>query len=355
MTFPFLVGRVSISLLDTLRKGLLRYPIPHLGKGLIMVFRNSLLAVVSGIVLLASPQFGFAQTTTIEVPQGTGVFPTIGQIKCLEELGSGRFCAATYECSDDSGELWGDLANHNGRRAIGATSPVANQRDCVITVDGKASVRWLTGYRPEGRTGELVGLTTSADALRPVVRTTGTGNGDGGRNLLHYILERHDTTLAEVAEFSCGDYRRETVSYANCVHHQLRNTNHYFLGGSGYTAGVSSYQENELTRCLVTQYENYCRWFKDLHSTDANCDDGVPLALYLIGSAGGRRTYTAGEALSHSESRYDYSGFNVESGFPCRDFAEEHLATLGIEVRYCDECDNPNEYRLAIAQANGDP
>ena len=174
------------------RKGCYGGPFHVLDRGLIMVFRNKLLAVVGGIVLLASPQFGFAQTTTIEVPQGTGVFPTIGQIKCLEELGSGRFCAATYE--------------------------------------------------------------------------------------------------------------------------------------------------------------NYCRYRRDgSSSTDSSCDDGAPLAWYLIDSAGGIRTYTAREALSYSGNPYNYSGFNVESGFPCRDFAEEHLATLGIEVRYCDQCDNPNEYRLAIA------
>ena len=317
-----------------------------------MVFRNRLLAVVSGIVLLASPQFGFAQTTTIEVPQGTGVFPTIGQIKCLEELGSGRFCAATYECSDDSGELWGDLANHNGRRAIGATSPVANQRDCVITVDGKASVRWLTGYRPEGRTGELVGLTTSADALRPIVRTTGTtGSGDGGRSLLHYILERHDTSLAEIAEYRCDDLRRETDSYTQCFRRaivsafQFRN-----IRSSSYEARLFSVRENEVTQCLVGHYENYCKWIVDnsLWSPPPKCDSGVQMASFLIGVS--RVSYDPLQALSYIENSYRYSGFNVEQGFPCRDLAEEHLARFGIEVHYCDECDNPNEYHLAPAE-----
>ena len=134
-----------------------------------MVFRNRLLGAVVAVVLAVSASpIAFAQTTTtIEVPQGSGVFPTIGQVNCLEELGSGRFCATSYECSGgESGELWGDLANHNGRRAIGADSPVANQRDCVITVDGRASARWLTGYRPAGRTGDLVGLTTSENGLQ---------------------------------------------------------------------------------------------------------------------------------------------------------------------------------------------
>ena len=171
----------------------------------------------------------------------------------VEELGSGRFCAATYECSDDSGELWGDLANHNGRRAIGATSPVANQRDWVITVDGKASARWLTGYRPEGRLGELVGLTTSADALRPVVRTTATTEtADGGRSLLHYILERHDTSSAEIAELGCGDYRRETDSYTRCIGQEINRM-------LAVPPSVGSTPDNELTRCLVGHHENWCR------------------------------------------------------------------------------------------------
>ena len=74
-------------------------------------------------VVLGASAFG--QETAIQVPQGSGVFPTVGQVNCLEELGSGRLCAATYECSGESGRLWGDLANHDGRRAIGEDSPVA--------------------------------------------------------------------------------------------------------------------------------------------------------------------------------------------------------------------------------------
>ena len=311
-----------------------------------MVFRNWLVAVAAGIVLLASPQFGFAETTTIEVPQGTGVFPTIGQIKCLEELGSGRFCAATYHCSDDSGELWGDLGNHNGRRAIGATSPVANQRDCVITVDGKASARWLTGYRPDGRTGELVGLTTSADALRPVVRTTGTtGTGDGRRSLLHYILERHDTSPAEIAELGCGDYRRETDSYTRCIGQEINRL-------LAVPPSVGSTPDNELTRCLVRHHENWCRQNPLIFDrlTFLGCDDGAAMAAFLNGRSTSDVRYDPYQALRYGGNHLDYSKFNEESGFPCRDVAEEHLTGLGIEVHYCDECDNPNEYRLSPSE-----
>ena len=108
----------------------------------------------------------FAQETTIEVPQGSGVFPTVGQVNCLEELGSGRLCAATYECSGESGRLWGDFANHDGRRAIGADSPVARGRDCTVTVDGRAAVQWLIAYSPAGRDGELVGLAAQASTTQ---------------------------------------------------------------------------------------------------------------------------------------------------------------------------------------------
>ena len=115
-------------------------------------------------VALAASAFG--QETTIKVPRGSGVFPTVGQVDCLEELGSGRLCAATYECSEGSGELWGDLANHDGRRAIGEDSPIARGRDCTITIDGRAAVRWLTAWTPRGRDSELAGLTTQASTTQ---------------------------------------------------------------------------------------------------------------------------------------------------------------------------------------------
>lgn len=158
-----------------------------------------------GIVLILAAFHAQAQDTTITVPQGSGVFPTIGQVDCEEESGSGRFCAATYECSEGSGELWDDMANHNGRRPISSQSPVARQRDCVITVDGKAAVRWFVGYAPGGREGDVVGVTTSAGALRPVQRIERVGGGGG--NLLDYMLERYDVTMPEHIEEECGHIR----------------------------------------------------------------------------------------------------------------------------------------------------
>lgn len=144
--------------------------------------------------LLAASAFG--SETVIEVPQGSGVFPTVGQVDCLEEAGSGRFCAATYECADESGDLWGDLANHDGRRAIGSDSPVARERGCTITVDGKAAVRWFVGFSPDGRDGELAGLTPKHDALKPVHTVNATrvvqGGSNGEGSFLSWFVETFD-------------------------------------------------------------------------------------------------------------------------------------------------------------------
>ena len=201
------------------------------------------LAAMLAVLVGAS---AFAQETTIQVPQGSGVLPTIGQVNCLEELGSGRLCAATYDCSGESGRLWGDLANHNGRRAIGKDSPVARGRECVITVDGRAAVRWLTAYSPGGRTGELVGLTTSEDALRPVQRVE-RQTGEGGDRLIDYILERYDTTLAEYVEEQCGHIQQGHQEYVNCVSHNLEQF-----------VELMDLPENPFTRCMVKAHEQYC-------------------------------------------------------------------------------------------------
>lgn len=70
---------------------------------------------------------------------------------------NGRRCVATYECGDQAGALWGDMASNDGSQAINAASPVATGRGCVVTVDGDAAVTWYRGYRPAG-TGMPVAL-----------------------------------------------------------------------------------------------------------------------------------------------------------------------------------------------------
>lgn len=237
------------------------------------------IATILALIAVALAAAAFAQETTIKVPQGSGVFPTVGQVNCLEELGTGRLCAATYQCSEGSGRLWGDLANHDGRRAINQDSPVARGRDCTITVDGRAAVRWLTAYAPRGRDSELAGLTTSEDALRPVVRggSTSTVMGEDGRPLLAYILQRHNTTLADIADLVCEG--QEDVEGARarmaCEDGLLRNIFGEVTPGVGYgyhqppiisrgDAGFADLQENEVTRCLVELYE--ASWFCDAHT-----------------------------------------------------------------------------------------
>ena len=231
-----------------------------------------ILLAMLAVVISAS---GFAQETTIEVPQGSGVFPTVGQVNCLEELGSGRLCAATYECSEGSGRLWGDLANHDGRRAIGKDSPVARGRDCTITVDGSAAVRWLTAYSPGGRTGELVGLTTSAEALRPVQRVQ-RQTGESGGSLLNYILERHNTTLHSILDVECGHIQRGHSEHDGCVREVL-----------GYAITVVDLEETPLTRCAVELQEEACALSDGRY---CRCNRGCEtLAGQLLTSSGSYR------------------------------------------------------------------
>ena len=166
-----------------------------------------------------------ASETIIDVPQGSGAFPTVGQVNCLEEIGSGRFCAATYECADDSGDLWGDMANHDGRRAIGADSPVARQRSCAITVDGRAAARWFTGFSPDGADGELVGVTVRHDATPPVIRRAPAGGSGGSGSFLSWYVERYeiDDVVSEVRDAVCGHLVEGTPQRDECLRRDFRS------------------------------------------------------------------------------------------------------------------------------------
>ena len=327
-------------------------------------------------VLLATSAVG--QETTIRVPQGSGVFPTVGQVNCLEESGSGRFCAATYDCSGETGRLWGNLPNSNGRRAINQDSPVARGRDCVITIDGRAAVRWLTAYAPRGRDSELVGLTTSTGALRPVVGASGEG-----RSLLAYILERHNTTLAEIVE----------SNYSQCDDRPFRERNdcvqvvaNGILDTIIDTLGVAA--DNALNQCLVNTWESYCNWAYEEFSTtnapfDPICRNNIATAKFLLGMAeptqpGGPegsqpRGYTLQVAFVVSSPGYNgvggrpditFENYNENvANFPCRNLAEQELAKMGIGVRYCTDgrrwqggdpayvdCDSPDEHSLTVLE-----
>ena len=192
-------------------------------------------------LLLAATAFG--SETVIDVPQGSGVFPTVGQLNCLEEAGSGRFCAATYECADESGDLWGDLANHDGRRAMGVESPVARQRDCTITVDGKAAVRWFVGFSPDGRNGELVGLTAKHDAEPPVARRVAQGGSGGSGSFLSWFVERHgiDNVVAEERDDRCGHIKEGTPELESCL---------LEIPGQGVVFALA-FENTPFTRCVA--------------------------------------------------------------------------------------------------------
>ena len=299
-------------------------------------------------VALAPTAFG--QETTIKVPQGSGVFPTVGQVNCLEELGSGRLCAATYECSEGSGRLWGDLANHDGRRAIGEDSPIARGRDCVVTIDGRAAVQWLTAYSPGGRTGELVGLTTRADALRPVVTTDYAGE-DGG-SLLAYILQRHNTTLREIVDYYC-EYTNNNPIYTSADrqfcesyhlglifgHVDVERDN--FADVTDFTGlGFADLQENSLTRCLVELYDDpeFCRFTASYlrdgqrhHQLSGGCDDdNRVMAYHLLWLPSRYVTFEPLDTLS--DDRLGMTDINAtERAKECAEIAGAKLPQYGVE------------------------
>lgn len=192
-----------------------------------------------------------AQTTTMQVPRGSGVFPTIGQVECLEESGSGRYCAATYECGNgSSGELWGDMANHNGRRAIGADSPVANQLDCVVAVDGEATVRWFHGYRPTGRDGELVGLSPVDSPEPPTIRRDVRLTGSNDLWLPWFIHTRNLGDIrSTLRERDCGHIKQGTDQLDDCLDD---------VAGRITTMGrYSHWQLTPVTMCAAELAESY--------------------------------------------------------------------------------------------------
>ncbi len=162
------------------------------------------------IVAIAVSSFAaasLAEATTITVPQGSGVFPTIGQINCLEEAG-GTYCAATYECAggEESGELWGDMANHNGRRPLSVESPVARARECVIFVDGAAEATWFTAHTPAGRDGLVVGLSPTPNFKPPVVERVIDPVASEG-SLLAWLISERGLDIEAMRNDACSHLR----------------------------------------------------------------------------------------------------------------------------------------------------
>ena len=191
------------------------------------------LAIVIATALLA----GLASAqTVIDVPQGSDVFPTVGQVDCMEPV-KGRRYAATYECGDQAGALWGDMASNDGSQAINAASPAATGHGCVVTVDSDAAVTSYRGYRPGG-TGEAVGVTDLVGA-RPPVKQRLEGPASGG-SLLEYILKRNDMSIPEYLEADCGHIREGHSDRSDC---EIR----------AYVAGISDDPE-----CTPATDDDYC-------------------------------------------------------------------------------------------------
>ena len=210
-------------------------------------------AIIATLALAAAFTWqASAETTTMQVPQGSGTFPTIGQVECLEEMGSGRYCAATYECGNgSSGDLWGDMANHNGRRTIGADSAVANQLDCVVSVDGKAAVQWFHGHRPTGREGNVVGLSPVVSAEPPTITRNVRVTGGDDLWLLWYIRTRNIGDFrATLRERNCGHIKEGTDELNSCH----KNVDYYYA----YTMGLNAnWLLTPVTTCVTEMADLY--------------------------------------------------------------------------------------------------
>ena len=184
----------------------------------------------------------------MEVPQGSPVFPTIGQVDCLEEVASGRLCAAAFECADgSSGELWGDMGNPDGRRTTAPDADIALKRGCVVTVDGAAAVRWFSGFRPAGRTGPLLGVTAAPAAKRPLVRSAASATGSDGL-LLDWLIDEHGYDVQALLDNECDHIRDEATDRRRECEASLRQRLRSLLD-------VAS---TEYTRCvaeLVVEHE----------------------------------------------------------------------------------------------------
>ena len=285
---------------------------------------KTIATVLTAMLALALGVAAFAQETTIKVPQGSGVLPTVGQVNCLEEMGSGRLCAATYECSGESGRLWGDLANHDGRRAIGEDSPVSRGRDCTVTVDGRAAVRWLTGYSPGGRNGELVGLTTSEDALRPVQRVE-RQTGEGGGRLIDYILERSDMTLAQFVDDECGHIEQGHQQHDECVDDLLTPI-----------VALMDLPENPFTRCMVELIARVNGNSGELTLHYARAPEFYRLRYRTEGIVDGEH-YRGRSRQEREETR-------------CLSLAEETLASYGVEYSDREALQRGHAVRLRLRE-----
>ena len=274
------------------------------------------------IIVLAATAFALqasAQTTTMQVPQGSADYPTIGQIECLEEESSGRYCAATWECGDgSSGTLWRDMEDHNGQRSVVPDHPIANRRDCVVEVDGKASAQWFRGFRPQGRDGSIVGLANATDALRPVQEApeiTGTMDDAPSGSMLAFILERHDTTIQEVVELACLNLEQHSGPnpLTDCLNsHSWPGGDYlnYNFGGIIYALALTPATPSR--QCVAEVLEEaYCPPPEWRHNWD--CEDGGAnaAALHFFTGYGFASSIAITDFLARTLSDLDHWGYDA--------------------------------------------
>ena len=193
--------------------------------------------VTTVLATLAVILGAFASSADFAVPQGGGKLPTIALVECLaaeNAQASGHFCRATYDCAGNTGVLWEGLANHNGRRVTAESDPISNQRDCVLKVDDTAKVQFFTGYRPAGRTGEVVALVRSGtSAVTVAVNTMETPSPN---MLEQFLFAVQYATLQDWI-----DYTNTTSS--QCSRHGCREVG----------AMLSTVPATDRTRCYVEQ------------------------------------------------------------------------------------------------------
>ena len=272
------------------------------------------------IIVLAVMAFAWqasAQTTTMQVPQGSGNYPTIGQIECLEEEGSGRYCAATWECGDgSSGTLWRDMEDHNGLRSVVPDHPIANRRDCVVEVDGKASAQWFHGFRPQGRDGSIVALANAVDALPPVQEAperTGTMADAPSGSMLAFILERHDTTVQEVVELACPDLEQDPLPNPlnSCLNSHSWPGGDYLnfnFGGIIYALAITPATPSR--KCVAEVLEEaYCPNSAEFRFNPSwDCEDGGAnaAAFHFFTGAGFASSIAIPDFLARTLSNHDW-------------------------------------------------
>ena len=212
----------------------------------------------------------FASAADFAVPQGGGKLPTIALVECFaaeNSQASGQYCRATYDCAGDTGVLWEGLANHNGRRVTLETDPISNQRDCVLKVDDTAKVQFFTGYRPAGRTGEVVALVRSGtSAVTVAVNTMETPSPN---MLEQFLFAVQYATLQDWI-----DYTNTTSS--QCSRHGCREVG-AMLTTVPATDRTRCYVEQEVAR--ATSYVGQilgalARAWSDQRSARANLSDG---------------------------------------------------------------------------------